>query len=259
MRLLCLLTSLLFTSQAFGQNINNSIKREDNDYVTFRDLESLKERNPPAVRQKFKSILDGLEYHNTEFYSYRIAANANLDIYVLITQDNFRKDCYVIAYDKAKSLTSKTPIFINMKWSSNNESAFHDKLLAFPLLKVIETKENVTIHLKERQHNGNIYNAVITKIFVITPDLSFDALFCYENNALTFDNRKIKRILNHRTISVYSDADNVVELVGIIEIDEQGEKITERKCYNDEYCDILFTTSDAEDEVLLRRGNLTNY
>lgn len=261
MKALHLLIILLFTSQIYGQDFKYSIVRNDNDYVTYRDIHSFKETTPQPIVKKFKSIINGLKCDSQTVYSYsyKININENVDIYSLFVDYNFNKDCYLIAFNKTETIITEFPIVINMKWSFNNEDGFNFKLLKFPLIDIKQNDGNYTVCLKERVHNGNIYNAVIDKIYILDKYLSFNLKFCYEETSLTFDNQKIKRILNNDTILVYKENDISFEYLGKIEIDSKAKTIVKKECINDELCPILFTASGEEDEYILKNGVTIKY
>ncbi len=246
----------LMTNLVFSQDFEKSIVRNDNDYVTYIDNESLKEFNPKKVKEMFKLKIKQIKGNTkrVKFYSYKININENIDIYALIVDCNFTNDCYIIAYDKFKQTITINPVKLNIKWANNNESGFKDKLLCFPLLDIQKADNKYTISIKERFHNGNTYNAVINKIYILKDDLSFDLKFCYEETALTFDGKNIKRVLNDNNIYVYKQGKSVLEYLGKIQIDVEAKKIIKKECVKDEFCEILFTCSGEDEENILKNG-----
>lgn len=246
----------LMTNIVFSQDFEKSIVRNDNDYVTYNDNESLKEFNPKKVKEMFKLIIKEIKENSkkVKFYSYKINVNENIDIYALIVDCNFKNDCYLIAYDKFRQIITINPVKLNIKWANNSESGFKDKLLYFPLLDVQELDNKHTISVKERVHNGNTYNAVINNIYILKDDLSFDLKFCYEETALTFDGHKLKRVLNNNIIYVYKQDATVLEYLGKIQIDIEAQKIIKKECVKDEFCEILFTCSGEDEENILKNG-----
>ena len=252
---------LLFTIQLFGQDLKYSIVRNDNDYVAYKDNFSPKDATPKRVLEKFQLIVDELKYDspNIEFYSYKIILNETIDIYSLLVNYNLKKECYVLAYNKKVGTITNTPIIINVKWSFNNESGFSYKLLEYPLVGIRQINNNFIVCLKERVHNGNMYNAVIDKLYSLNDDMSFDLRFCYEEASLTLDNQIIKRYLKDNTISVYIKKDTSCEIIGKIEIDAKAKKIIKTECLNDKFSEVIFTTSGKEDEYILKNGFTLKY
>lgn len=256
MRVFNIVVLSLMTNIVFSQDFEKSIVRNDNDYVTYNDSESLKEFNPKKVKELFKLTIKQIKRNSerVKFYSYKININENIDIYALIVDCNFRNDCYIVAYDKFKQIITSNPVKLNIKWANNNESGFKNKLLCFPLLDIQKVDSQYTISIKERVHNGNTYNAVINKIYILKDDLSFDLKFCYEETALTFDGQNIKRVLNNNIIYVYKQDASVLEYLGKIQIDIEAKKIIKKECIKDEFCEILFTCSGESEETILKNG-----
>jgi hypothetical protein len=165
----------------------------------------------------------------------------------------------MIAYNNLDQSLTKSPVKLDLKWGFNNESGFDFKLLDFPLIKVRNENQRSVVSLKERVHNGNIYDAVITKTYSLDNNLNFYLDFCFEENSLTFDNQKIRRILKDNIISVFKENETCLEFLGKIEIDIVRKKIVKRECVNDNFCQILFTSSGIEDEEIFKYGFVFKY
>jgi len=261
MKIFYLLIIFLLTSQLYCQDFKYAIIRDDNDYVTYEDVQSLKEVTPPMMVKKIESIISNFksDLKVVHSYLYKINVDETIDIYSLFVNYNFKHDCYLMAFNKLNATITEVPIILNMKWGFNNESGFNNKLLKYPLIEVKKSESGYIVFLKERVHDGNIYNAVITKIYSLNKELAFDLKFCYEEISLTLNNQKIKRILDNNAILVFEEKDTSFEYLGRIEIDPKTKTIIKKECLSQEFCQILFTTSGKEDEYILKNGFTTEY
>ncbi|MGL4629885.1 MAG: hypothetical protein ACRCVT_01670 [Leadbetterella sp.] len=253
---------LILGKSVYCQDYNTSIKRIDNDFTTYFDKESPKEINPKEVSERFKSIVKNSTSIDERkiFFSFKINVNTKIDIYALNVKTRSQNYCYLIAYDKSTKNVSFDTIRINMKWASNSESGFKDKLLKFPLLEIYQENGKYMLTIRERVHNGNTYNALIKKIFSLKVDLSFDLKLCFEEKSITFDGQVINRVIKNNAIFIYKDdVNSMCELLGKIEVDIENKKIVKKECNNSEYCEILYTCSGEDDELFLKYGYKSLY
>lgn len=259
MKSISLLIFSLLALQIYSQNVKYSITRDDNDFVTYKDVHSIKELNPPQVIEKFKEILASLKGKTCNFYSYKIKVNNEILLFSLLINYDQQTDCHIIAFNNLTKTITPIPVKLNMKWSFNNEHGFNQKLLDYPLIKITKENDKYILTLKQRVHNGNAYNAVIKKLYELSDDCVLSLRYCYESVSLTFDDQKIVRLLNNDTIFVYKHNDNTIEYLGKLVIDPRSKEITSREFINQEYDPILFTMSGENEEEILRNGYLMKY
>jgi len=256
MKTLIFLFATIVVNQIYTQNYNYSIVRVDNDYANYKDVHSIKELNPPKVIEKLKNVLNELDYSliASDFVTYKITVNSNIDLYVLLIYEFPYNLGKVFAYNKVLNEISVAPLDLNIKWGFNNEVGFTNKLLDYPLIETAIKNETIEIIIKERVHNGNIYNAVIKKHYTLNSDLSFTLDFCFEKICLLWNGQKIKRVLVNDTIFAYLDLDLSLQYIGNVQFDRKTKKVIKRECIVSEYCEVLFTSSPDEDEYFLKNG-----
>jgi hypothetical protein len=252
---------IFVSSNLFGQDYENSIVRNDNDFATYQDIESLKEPNPKIVLEKIKSIIkfSKKQSKKVNFFSYKINLSEKVEIYALIVNGPFTSECNIFAYDIFNKKVTLYPIKYSLKWAKNSESGFNYKLLDLPMLNVQRQNENYNISVKERVHNGNTYNAVINKTYKLNSDLSFDLKFCFEENALTFDGHKIIRILYDNLLYVYKKDLVSIEYLGKILLNSEKSEFVKKDCFKEDFCDVLFTCSGKKEEIILKKGYISEY
>lgn len=263
MRLILVVIFFHFLSILTLAQESYSIQRDDNDFATYQDIHSNRVNNPKKISAVFNRIIKTkkAELNNPLVYSYRIVVSPKIDIYALTISSFMERKLYLILHDKIKNEVSNTPIVIDLKWAFNNEAGSSFKLLNYPLLSVSNENEMVIISVRERVHNGNVYNAVLNKQYLLKDDpLSLQLLFCYEESSVLPDGKVVHRILDGtKFINVILDEQTATRSIGRIEIDTKKRVIVERLCELDELCDVLFTTSGMPDEQLFKTGVVAIY
>jgi hypothetical protein len=261
MKKICILLFALMYYTSHGQGINNSIVRNDKDYATYYDVKSVKEKTPSSVQNKFEDVLKQLEYRSKDgsVFTYKITVDDHLDLYVMVVDCIIQKAGYIISYNQVSHEISKEAIVINLKWALNNEDGFNVKLLDYPLVKVDKNGGNYILSLKERVHNGNVYNAVITKIYSLTNNLSFESQFCFESKSLSPEGVLRKRILKDDTILVFDETDTSVNFIGKVIISKEQKKILNKESINEFFTPQLFTASGLEDQRIFDHGYTALY
>jgi hypothetical protein len=204
-------------------------------------------------------ILKKYEY-NKKFdkaTSYKIIIDSNISMYVLVATCNFQKLAFFIPYDETYQKVSSSPVQIDIKWAFENEEGFLEKLLDYPLASI--DANNKLLFLKERVHNGNVYNAVITKVYRLNTDLSLTLKFCFESKALLNNGSEIWRRLTSDGFRCYEHSSDSMQYLGKVFADFELGKITLKDCSTNFDCNYLFTISGFPDEELLRKGYVSPY
>jgi hypothetical protein len=258
MKLIYLILLVFAGNFANAQNLKYSIIRDDNDYETFYDSHSRMEESPLSVIRVFQKQIKLLSYVKNSFV-YKIKSTGDIDTYVLIINSQLIKQALILCYDsKTKKVTSK-PIKINLFWSFNNESGFEFKMLNYPKIKIEDSEGKILIHLKERVHNGNSYDAIIHKIYEVKKNFNTELQLCYEELSRTFDNQFIYRFLEKGKIISYVKIGFDNKKIGEININLETFKIINKQCIETDYCDFLLTCSNQNEEDFLKKGYNGSY
>lgn len=249
-----LIISLFFLNGVlFSQNIKKTVVRDDNDYVMYNDTFSPKEKTPEKVLNKFKNDLKSV-IQLKDATSYKVHCTDKIDAYILVVNGSFVKEAYVLLYNNSNKEISTKNLKINLKWSFNSESGFDFKMMTFPNIKAELSEGKLFLYLKERVHNGNVYNAVITKIFETGEDLSMNLKYCYEDVCLISNDIKIFRKLNENKIISYKNEKDKIDYLGSFIIDKNTGRVISRDCINNIFCEFLITGSNQDEENFLQKG-----
>jgi hypothetical protein len=258
MKRLFFISILLFIGHNVTSQVKQAIVRNDNDYVTYNDTYSQKEKLPSEVLKKFKSVSDTIE-NVRELLNYKVKVSDSIDAYILIVNSSNLRQAFIVFHNEKEHKTSSKFIGINLKWAFNNENGFDVKLLAAPLIRIETLNGKIFIYLKERTHNGNVYNAVVNKVYEITDDLVTTLKFCFEESALLEDGSKLNRILHDKEIVTYRIFRNQITKVGSITLNNTRDSIVDRICSDSNFCELLFTSSGIKDEQFLKEGYTFKY
>ncbi|MDR0368374.1 MAG: hypothetical protein LBH82_04455, partial [Bacteroidales bacterium] len=245
----------------FSQNwINHTIIRNDNDYVSYKDTISLQEDTPLYIKERIQLFFDKIETdkYDMEYQQrnciFKVSYSKDIDIYIAKNRLFHRINYYFFCYNKSNNKFSDSPYCINGNWIENDEAGFQNKLSTPPLFSVkniIKNKESII--LKERVHNSNSYNAVISHYLEIDNNMNFIVLFHIEDTYL-YNSPEIDKnntYIIHRT---YNDGKvdcnlsiNGNEEMNIgsfeIDIDSEFEMIKNKVFLNSDYIDYLVTGS----------------
>ncbi|RYJ43167.1 hypothetical protein [Flavobacterium beibuense] len=243
----------LLNGLSYSQNLDKTIIRDDNDYVLYNDTNSPTESTPNEVVTEFEKVLKSIKYLKTTVL-FKIKNNNDIDTYALVVNDGLNKEIFILPYNHLEKRVANNYIKINGKWGFNSENGFDFKLLDYPNIKTELIDNNLYIYLKERVHNGNSYNAVVTKVFEITKDLDLNLKFCYEEVCLTGDGIKIIRVLKEDNLFCYKNEDNKLRYIGSLVIDRENGKIESRQCDDNDLCEILFTCSGENEHSFIKSG-----
>ena len=253
--------ALLYSCATSAQDSTHSIQRDDNDLATYYDTYSSKVNNPNEVTRKYESIVKtkSEDLGKVQFYSYRIKGDDTIDFYLLTIISPIEKQVYILVFDKNQKKVSNDPLIVNLKSGFNNEVGFNVKLFDYPLINVVKNDKDYFLFVRERVHNGNVYNAILHKKYLLK-NLKLEMQFCYEEKSLLNDGTIIRRKINKENIlEVFVEKSLETECVGKIEIDWQSRVIKKRHCEKDEFCEMLFTTSGLDEQVLLQKGSVLKY
>jgi len=256
MRIFFLLLYCLLGFNLFAQSSWFAIERVDNDYVTYKDTESPRVEAPKDVIKNMSAILKSsqLPFSEKEISLYKIDIDSNIQAFVLVSHFPTYQYAYIFLYNTKEKTTSNAPVGINLKWAANNEQGFDFKMLKYPLVEIKKEDSSYKVYLKERVHNGNMYDAVITKIYNINNALSFQLAYCYESYAVLDENTYIERLLKDNVITVFKSTVNSKEYLGSIILSDNNTKINSIVCNNENYCNILFTNSEKSNDEILKNG-----
>ncbi len=237
-------------------SLQYAIERMDNDYVTYKDTESPRSETPKSVIKKTRSILNSsqLPFSEKDCSLFKINIDSNFQAFVLVANFSSYQKGYIILYNIQDEITSHTPIEVNLKWATNNEQGFDYKILKYPLVEIKKEGISYKMYLKERVHNGNMYNAVLTKVYNLDKTNSLQLLCCYESYSFINENTYIERVLKDSIISVFKNTVTSKEYLGSIVLSDNNSKINTINCLDESYCDMIFTNSGRNPNEMLKNG-----
>ncbi|MFZ1787927.1 MAG: hypothetical protein WAT92_06440 [Saprospiraceae bacterium] len=257
---------LILLIQSVGCQVYKSNIRNDNDFSSYDDSKYCENiATPKVISNEFSRILSEIKTINGRagnYYSHLIKIDSSIDIYVFSVRSISTFDHYIFAYNSIDNhKISKKPVVINGKWSENNEDGFDLKLMNLPNFRLIDKKENVlNIIIKERVHNGNVYDALFEKYFELNQKtLEFTLKYCIESKACGIDDIIIERLIEGNEVKVYKRDKNKVEEIGSYVLSDDMKKIISKKCIDDYFCNQLVTLSGLDDQSVLSNGYLFRY
>lgn len=241
------------------------IIRHDNDFSTLQDSTVHKTESMPVnVSKKLDSLLD---YNNEYLFqrAFKIQYANGIFIYVLRLKgpyDSIRY--YLVGWNEQSDLATASCPEINGKWMENGEAGFNPKsrLVKGKMIDFFDLNQDGQneITVKERVHNGNMYNAVIVKYFAvdiatmaITPVMTLESV---QQDFLS--DCLITRVLKNETIYTYRHC-------SVMDEEKLGEVylacnnlnnivIKEKNIMNEEYEGLLVTGSGIEVASFLKNG-----
>jgi len=276
--ILTILISSIFLLTQSQNWLDNVVLRADNNYVSYYDTISLREKTPENIKEKLKLyfekyqmdtlifFMEHLEYEKNNII-FRISFSKNIDLYVVKYCSFNCIDYFFWGYDKWNDELSLNPYQINGKWIENNERGFIRKLNTSPLLFFDNNLENkYNIVLSERVHNGTSYNAIVNHYLLLDKDMNFNLLFCieiaYQYASPEIDENIdaiINRTYNQGKISCTLSIDNQKEInIGNFEIDIDNQNIKNKNIFNFDYVDYLITGSGIDENLFLKNGYNTH-
>ncbi|GGB79673.1 hypothetical protein GCM10007424_19810 [Flavobacterium suaedae] len=244
-----LLTLLLYGSLLYSQKIDFSTVLKNSNYLSIPKDDTTIEKTPDKVIESINKMTweTSLDVENT----LKFTITKNVDLYILITGNGYKKYAYFLPYNHSKNTVTNNPVKINLRWSYNNEEGFETKLLNKPLIETQQINNKTFLLLKERVHNGNMYNAVVTKVFELTPKLDMQLKFCFEEvSQLTFEETMINRQFSKNKIDSFING----KLIGSVTIDIEKGVIINSKCINNDYCNYLIKSSGENQSDFLKKG-----
>lgn len=191
---------------------------------------------PDSVYLKFEEFMDSVFLHSTltelhankeECYQrifFVIPTNSNVLNFVMYYMDepfNYNESFVFISYDLESKQYSHHPLELDAFCILDGEVKFESekyRLITLPIFRLYK-EENIFI-VKQRRHNGNVYNAVEEHWVEIRPDMSLSPLFVIETLAFVpFDetHKKIVRKLKDDMslhITLVDSANNSVSNIG---------------------------------------------
>lgn len=236
------------------------IVRVDNDFVTYTDTVSPREKLPENIKTY---ILKNLGATGFKFdLIFKLTASKEIFLYVVKGTQQSQVLYYFFAYDHISKAISPKPEIINGKWMENNEEGFDKK---FKLLKGKQLsfanvlyQNNIEFSIKERVHNGNYYNAVLSKYYYIKKNLELCRIFCLEIVSVSpFENCSIERsIKNGNCIQVELLCEGVKKLIGRVyfKIADNNITVVKKRALVPEYKDLLITSSGEMEKYFLKNG-----
>lgn len=278
--ILTILTSLIFPFAQAQNWLDTVIVRDDNNYVSYYDTVSFREKMPKNVKEELKTnfnksqdidsldfILEVLAYEKYNLI-FRIAFSEHVDLYVVKYCVFNSIEYYFFGYDKLNDKISQNPYRINGNWIDNNESGFIYKLNTEPLLLLDDNKENKhNLVLRERVHNGTSYDAIINHYILLDASMNFQLLFCIEA-IYQYVNPEINKDIDAKMYRTYfqGKVESVLrfdsqdeEIIGIFEIDIDNQIVKNRCVFNSDYENYLITGSGMDDNQFLKEGYKFHY
>jgi hypothetical protein len=266
---IALIFIIIFTNCSNSRELF-SVLRQDNDYVAVDNTFGLHKKVPIQVKKKIEELtthylkvnqLDSLGYCKEDLTGsiFETRYNDDISIYVLnIKMDAIVNKYYFIAYRKSNKDISPNPPSINGTFM--NESGFQpeDQLLQPPLIRFEQIKDgsNPQIVIKQRTHNGNLYDAVVENCYTITPDLLFTKVMSIESIYIEPMEHKcvILRSLVSNTILVKAKCGDSVANIGEVHLDTDKLNIVSKTVYDTTFSNIIITGSGKSDIDFLRNG-----
>ncbi|MEZ4884905.1 MAG: hypothetical protein R3E32_09285 [Chitinophagales bacterium] len=266
------IVSILIISCTYKTNKNNDLYnvviRSDSTFVTYNDTLSKREEVHMRVFQKINDIIE-LNFYETKYEKdkidgiFMVKYSDEINIYV-VKLKSFAILYYTVFAENIKTgKLSSNPFYINGKWMENNEAGFRfeSRLLEEPLLyfKDINEDSKKEIVIKERVHNGTVYNGVIENYYSVDNDMNMNLSAAIETKYidLHYDDCLIIRDLEKGVIKVRLKCKDS-EIIDIGEVylsyEESKVQIDSSKLFIEEYEELLITGSGIEDSVFLNEG-----
>lgn len=272
--LICLNCGVSYGQNQFGLKFKRirAICRTDNSFVTYNDSLSPKENIPSIVISKIKDlykktyIINPWRNENNNPVIFKVSYSRDIDIYIVKIYF-FNGILYrLIAFNNVTKITTTISPIINGKWMENQERGFSKNIhfLENPLIyfQDINHEGKKDIIVKERAHNGDVYNAEVDHVYSLDQKMNFNVLLCIESKYLYFLNDcVINRSLKDDTIvSELVCHNNKPIIIGKVKIKPGIRvKIVDRKVYQPEFQNFLITGSGIKDETFLKRGYTFKY
>lgn len=254
-----------------------------NDIIPDPVLECLVHTIPAEVRSKIWEITKPLinKYKEVgpltgEVYELGLSNNNSLFIYKAEMWAGV--SYYFIAYSKAtKEVTVSAPE-INGKWMQN-DGEWHEsvrRLLVKPMIQFrdIDGDSRDELIVRERAHNGNMYNAVVMHYYTLDRTMQLNELLAIEERSICLqDDIEGKECFIERTLVATGKNEwklNVTHTCdggsGAVAIGSLLLKrvngviaITGKKAIDERYESWLVTSSDVKEEQFLNEGYLFRY
>lgn len=261
------------TPNSTGSNIKNKAKKAvqgiDHVFSPTDTNNLIFVQIPERVKNRIDSILQEQPSSNLEEV-YQINYNDSISIFVAKTNDVFKgRQCYIIAFDSSRKIETKAPPCINSKWLANNEIGFKErfKLYKKPFISFrdIDSDGTLEISVKERVHNGNIYNALLNKFFRL--DLStmqMNLFLVLEEKYIHFmDNTCVfERFIDNEKLIVKKDChEKSSEKIGsaLLKFEKNKVELIELKCHLPENEGLLITGSGEDPVKFINSGYEFSY
>ena len=262
---------LCVNNYIFPQNwTNHVIVRNDNNYVSYKDTISLREETPPYIKSKIELFVSNIELdtaYDIEYQQdniiFKVSYSENIDLYIVKNCLFANINYYFFCYNKIDNKLSDKPYRINGKWVENEESGFLIKLLNTPLLVINNFADDKReIILKERVHNGNSYNAVISHYLEIDNKMNFKPLFFIEDTFLYVSPEKniddtyiIQRLYDNGKVNCGLSINNQDFVdIGSFKINYKLKKVKNKVVLNPNFYYYIVTGSGVKENLFLKKG-----
>jgi hypothetical protein len=274
---ICLNCNLVIAQTKPNTNFGlTAIERIDNDFVTTNDISGKKAPIPLNVDLRIEKLLEICRNSNSYLEShgskvtipviFKITYNADVDIYI-VKFASFDNIAYkLIAYNIHTKLASDKAPSILGNFMEDGESTFDKqaRLLSKPLIHFEDINHDGKkyIVIKEREHNGTVYNAVVEHYYSLDEHMNFDQKLCIETSyADPFNtSRLISRQLRGNDLISYLTKDGKTSVIGDVKLNlNSPRKVVSKKCYKSEYADLLITGRGINEETFLKRGHTFQY
>lgn len=252
-------------------NIDNykAIVGKDNSFSTFTTGNEKYENLPKFVN---KVISDFLVGESDGYLDVIYKINYDEEIKILVLKATYHSKTiryYLFAYsEKSKKITLNPP-YINGKWMENQEKGFSEenRLLTPPLsfFEDIDNDGDFEVVIKERVHNGNVYNAVVNKYYEVNKDdMSLNMILAIESKYIyIMDNKCIinRQFDNNRLLVYLSCNKSDSKKIGDISIMVKEARYSVENISSEviKYESVLLTGSGVENEAFLNKGYYSIY
>lgn len=202
---------MIITKPCYSSEIilNKCIIRDDNSFVLYNDVHSLRQdipKNDQIILKKFVNKLSINKQLTNEIFIYKIEiAPLNSYLYAMIASYNQLKKVYLFTYNLNINRLNTDPLEYDNYYAFNFDNGFaSNKILAnnFEIESFNEIERTTTFILSQRVHKGNAYNSLIKRYYKVDTTGSVTFLYEFEPIAEVFD-IKISRLLHDNVISTY--------------------------------------------------------
>ncbi len=241
-----------------------AITRKDNSFVTYDDSISQTATIPLVAKKRIANIYTS--YRNDPFAEgykpliFKVRYNSRVDIYVLKIHAASGITYKFLAYDHFTRKITQKPVAIFGKWMENNEDGFEkdNHLLSGQLLYFKDGQ----VVIKERTHNGTVYNAEDDHYYTLDSHMRFRQLLCIESKSVDdMSDCLIRRTLKNDTLICTLNCKKAPsKLVGKVRLGFKPDAhVISKKIIDSAYRDLLVSSGSVSEKRFLNKGSSYTY